>query len=96
MPPDVNVYDDTLMAGAEKLALQWHEADPARTGTLPTCMSEADMGAWSVDQRLAFVTKLAQFADDMPLHKDMTRHMDKLYQFDAIRNPEVCLRLLEL
>jgi hypothetical protein len=90
MPPDVNVYDDTLMARAEALAMKWHEADPDRTGACPSDASADDMHEWSVDEKLAFVTRLAQYAADKPLHKDMTRRLDKLYLLDAVRNPEVC------
>lgn len=89
MPPDVNSYDDSLMRRAQALAQQWYDADPGRTGTTPDGVSESDMHGWSVDDKLAFVAKLAQFAASKPLHKDMTRALDKLYHFDAIRNPEV-------
>ena len=93
MPPDVNVYDGTLMAAAEHLAQRWHAADVVDSGGAPPAgVGEAEVTGWTVDQKLAFVTKLAQFAASQPLHKRTTRHIDQLYHFDAVRNPEVRVR----
>jgi hypothetical protein len=91
MPPDVNVYDSSLMASAEQLACSWVASDSSREGATPPEAAPSDMHDWPVDAKLAFVTKLAQFSTDKPLHKDMTRQLNKLYGFDSMQNPEVRL-----
>lgn len=97
MPPDVNVYDNTLMEAAEALALRWHEADPERMGALPSPVSASDVEGWAPDTLCAFASKLGQVTTDQSLTKAATRTIGTIYNLDAIRNPEVLfLGLLSL
>lgn len=92
MPPDVNVYDNTLMEAAEALALRWHEADPERTGALPSAVAPSDVEGWAPDTLSAFASKLGQVTADQPLTKAATRAIGTIYKLDVMRNPEVlCL-----
>lgn len=89
MPPEVNLYDPSLLAPAEKLSQQWGAADPGRTGEPPPSASPADMEGWPADLKLAFVTKLAQLVADAPLHCAPTLRMDSLYGLGKLLDPEV-------
>ena len=89
MPPDVNEYDNTLMEAAEDLAKRWHEADPDRSGALPSSVSPSDVEGWAPDMLSAFASKLGQITSSKPLTQASTRAIGTTYKLDAMRNPEV-------
>lgn len=89
MPPDVGLYDSSLLAPAEEFSQQWKAADRDRTGQTPTSASPDDMAGWPVDLKLTFVTKFAQLVADAPLHSAATRQIDHLYGLGKLLDPEV-------
>lgn len=97
MPPDVNTYDTSQADAAEKLAEKWHTADPMRTGSAaPQDAQVETVRQWSPALVQAFLQRLSQYAGMSSLKPGTTRRMDELYGLDAMRNPEVRLRIVQL
>jgi leukotriene-A4 hydrolase len=96
MPPEVNAYDESLLAGARALAERWHTVDVLGLGPAagaaagPPGAGPADVAGWSSPQLVAFLQRLGELRALQPLHMATVAALGAAYSTIAgTRNAEV-------
>jgi leukotriene-A4 hydrolase len=103
MPPDVNAYDESLLAGARALAERWHTVDVLGLGPVAGAAAglpgagPADVAGWSSPQLVAFLQRLGELRALQPLHPATAAALCAAYPaIGGARNAEVRAATLAL
>ncbi|KAF9917436.1 Leukotriene A-4 hydrolase [Lobosporangium transversale] len=91
MPPDDNMFDDTLARACTSLSKKWdesrHVAQPVTAEK--TGFSPVDIKTFSSTQTVVFLEKVGELEPLSHEHLDL---MDRLYQLTLVKNSEIRLR----